>query len=125
MSRITKKKLDFTKESMLEILQECYNETHNIRTDTILLLNKWKPKASEIGDIAMIGKQIIDLIDKREKILGKKVEVVKIMKDIIYNDIKLIGKAEKKDSDGENTDLYSFAEELKQTIKDSKLKGLD
>jgi hypothetical protein len=120
MPRITKKRLAFTKDSMLEVLQECYYETHNIRQDTIILINKWKPKATEKEDIAMIGKQLVDLMTKRENVLGKKLEVVRIMKDIVYSDVKT-SKANTPNSNDENEDLYSFAEELKETIKNSKL----
>lgn len=120
MPRITKKKLSFSKESMLEVLQECYYETHNIRAEAIVLLNKWKSKAIEKEDIAMIGKSLVDLMTKRENVLGKKLEVVRIMKDVVYSDVKTSKSNATADTD-ENEDLYKFANELKDSIKNNKL----
>jgi hypothetical protein len=88
MPRIKRKKLKFTEDSVNELMQEVYNDNHNLRAQVISLFNKWEKEVKTSEGIAVIGKQIVDLITKQAQIQDKKIEILKILKQIVFDDSK-------------------------------------
>jgi len=88
MARIKRKKLQFNEESLNELIQEIYNDTHNIRSEIKTLFNKWGQKVNDPNEIAILGKAIIDLIGTEIKNNDHKVTLAKMMKDVVYKNAK-------------------------------------
>lgn len=84
MPRIKKKKLTFCEESLNELIQEIYNDTHNTRADIVTLFNKWGQKVNEPQEILMLSKAIIDLLNTVVKNNDHKVMLAKMIKDVVY-----------------------------------------
>lgn len=89
-------KIKFTEESVNDLFQECYNETHNIRAQIVSLLTNWKRaiKDSKLEEIATIGREIIQLIGQEDRVLNKKLEILKLLKEIVFDKKKMAEKAE-------------------------------
>ncbi len=112
MARPTRKKIKFTEESLNELAQEIYNESHNIKSKLGRLYSKWEIKVKEGGEIAAIGDQIIKLINAESKNQDQKLTLLKYLKDIIYSSEKL-----NQQSDGADNSVYSA--ELRNQIIDT------
>ena len=82
--RPKRKKIKFTEDSVNELLQEIYNDTHIIRTRIVRILTKWEAKIKENGEIAAMGDQIIKLISEEGKSQDKKIALLKILREIVY-----------------------------------------
>ena len=82
--RPKRKKIKFTEDSVNDLLQEIYNDTHIIRTRIVRILTKWEAKIKENGEIAAMGDQIIKLISEEGKSQDKKIALLKILRDIVY-----------------------------------------
>lgn len=93
MARKKRARLKFDEDSVNKLLQEIYDDTHNIRAKIIRLYNKWEVFATQGGEIAAIGDQIIKLISAEGKNQDQKIALLKYLKDVVY--------ADKKDSDNE------------------------
>lgn len=84
MPRPRRKKLKFNDEdSMNMLLQEIYDDTHNIRAQIKRLYTKWETKVKEEGHIAALGDQIIKLIGAEAKNQDQKIMLLKYLKDMI------------------------------------------
>jgi hypothetical protein len=95
MPRIKRKRLTFNEESLNELIQEIYNDTHNIRSDIKTLFNKWEAKVNDPNEIAILGKSIIDLINTDIKNNDHKVTLAKMLKDVVYRQQKDGGEVKK------------------------------
>ena len=95
MARIKRKKLGFNEESLNELLQEIYNDTHNTRSEIKTLFNKWGQKVNDPNEIAILGKSIIDLINTEIKNNDHKVTLAKMLKDVVYRQSKDSGEVSK------------------------------
>lgn len=85
MPRPSRKKLKFDEKSVNELLQEIYNDSHNIRAKITRLFTKWEKFAKEGGEIAAIGDQIIKLISAEAKNQDQKIMLLKYLKDVVFN----------------------------------------
>lgn len=83
MARRPRKKLKFDEESLNGLLQEIYDESHNIKAKIVRLFNKWEIKAKDGGEIAAFGDQIIKLINAEAKNQDQKIMLLKYLKDVI------------------------------------------
>lgn len=70
MGRPTKKEINLTKESMLALMQEIYNEIVEQRNTAIRIQNKMLTMMKEPEDMTMIG----PVIEKQQKIINDCVE---------------------------------------------------
>lgn len=70
MSRPKKKEVKFTKESVLSILQEVYNEIVEQRNTALRIQNKMLAMMKEPEDMTLIG----PVIEKQQKIINDCVE---------------------------------------------------
>ena len=84
MARTKRKQLKFDEESANKLLQEIYDESHNIKAEITRLFTKWEAKVKENGEVAAVGDQIIKLIMARGKNQDQKITLLKILKDIVY-----------------------------------------
>ena len=124
MARPKRKYLQFgNEESMNNLLQEIYNESHNIRAQVISLFNKWNKDVKEIGEVAAVGDKIAKLLVILSKNQDQKIVLLKHMKDSIYLDGKrndssgTISSANSLTTENKN-DLDAFVEKIKKQQKE-------
>jgi methionine salvage enolase-phosphatase E1 len=70
MGRPTKKEINFTKDSILTLMQEIYNELVEQRTTALRIQNKMLTMLKDPEDMTMIG----PVIEKQQKIVNDCVE---------------------------------------------------
>jgi len=87
MPRPKRKKLTFDEESVNKLLQEIYDESHNIKAKITRLFTKWETKVKESGEVAAIGDQIVKLIAAEAKNQDQKIMLLRYLKDVVF-DIK-------------------------------------
>lgn len=85
MARPTRKKLKFNEDSVNDLLQEIYNDSHNIKAKISRLFTKWERYAKEGGEIAAIGDQIVKLITAEAKNQDQKIMLLKYLKEVVFN----------------------------------------
>jgi hypothetical protein len=85
MPRPTRKKLQFTEESVNKLLQEIYDESHNIKAKITRLFTKWEAKVKESGEIAAIDDQIVKLIAAEAKNQDQKIMLLKYLKEVVFD----------------------------------------
>lgn len=95
MARIKRKRLKFNEESVNNLLQEIYNDTHNIRAKITRLFNKWETQVKENGEVAAVGDQIVKLIAAEAKNQDQKIMLLKYLKEVVFDKTK----TEKTDDD--------------------------
>ena len=82
MPRPTRKEINFTKESILALMQEIYNELVEQRNTAIRIQNKMLTMMKDPEDMTMIG----PVIEKQQKIINdcveKKINLSKIQSNI-------------------------------------------
>ena len=84
MARPRRKKIAFTEDSVNDLLQEIYNDSHNLKAKIVRLFNKWEVKAKEGGEIAAIGDQIIKVINAEAKNQDQKIMLLKYLKEVVF-----------------------------------------
>lgn len=116
MPRRSRIKVKFTEESVNEFLQEIYDESHILRTDITHLYNKWKTHVKEGADVAGIGKDIVGLLKARDNIIGRKVDLLKVVKDIVFKE-KNVGKNTETDTpDISDTDKSKLLDAIQEQL---------
>ena len=85
MARPKRKKLKFNEESVNDLLQEIYNDSHTIKQKITRLFTKWEKHAKEGGEIAAIGDQIAKLINAEAKNQDQKIMLLKYLKEVVFN----------------------------------------
>lgn len=86
MARPQRKKLKFDEDSVNKLLQEIYDDTHNIRAKITRLFTKWEQKVKEGGEISAIGDQIVKLIAAEAKNQDQKIMLLKYLKEVVFKD---------------------------------------
>ena len=84
MPRPKRKKLKFDEESVNMLLQEIYDESHNIRAEIKRLFRKWETKAKDEGHVAAFGDQIVKLITAEAKNQDQKIMLLKYLKEVVF-----------------------------------------
>ena len=121
MPRKKKTKLTFTEESVNEYMQEIYNDSFKLNSKINILFNKWEAKVKEGGEVAAMGDQIVKLIASMAKNQEQKIQILKILKDIVFVDSKIEGGAQKDDKI-DQTQLQELADKaIKELTKDGKM----
>lgn len=123
--RPTRRKLSFDEASVNNLLQEIYNESHNVKAKIIRLFTKWELKVKEGGEIAAIGDQIVKLIAAEAKNQDQKIMLLKYLKEVVFDNKAPSGKINMKPEEtGDVTterrnELLSFVEaEIEKKGKD-------
>lgn len=113
--RPVRKKIKFTEDSVNDLLQEIYNDTHVIRAKITRLFTKWETKINDAGEVAAIGDQIIKLIAEEGKTQDKKISLLKILREIVFANKKAAEITSKKDNDEvtdeRRSELYDIIEQ--------------
>ena len=84
MPRPQRKRLKFDEESVNKLLQEIYDESHNIKAKITRLFTKWEIKVKEGGEIQAIGDQIVKLIAAEAKNQDQKIMLLKYLKEVVF-----------------------------------------
>ena len=82
--RPTRKQIKFDEDSLNELYQEIYDDSHNIKAKIVRLFTKWETRVKEGGEIAALGDQIVKLIAAEAKNQDQKIMLLKYLKDIVY-----------------------------------------
>jgi len=85
MARPKRKKLEFNEESVNMLLQEIYDESHNIKAKITRLFMKWETKVKESGEVAAIGDQIVKLIAAEAKNQDQKIMLLRYLKEVVFD----------------------------------------
>lgn len=85
MPRPPRRRLLFDEESVNKLLQEIYDETHNIKAKLNRLFTKWEQKVKEGGEIAAIGDQIVKLIAAEAKNQEQKIMLLRYLKEVVFD----------------------------------------
>jgi len=86
MPRIKRNKIKFDEESANNLLQEIYNDSHNIRAKITMLFRKWEKYVDDESKIAVLGEQIVKLIQAEAKNQDQKLLLLKFLKEVAYKD---------------------------------------
>jgi hypothetical protein len=127
MPRPIRKRLTFDEDSVNKLLQEIYDETHNIKAKLNRLFTKWEQKVKEGGEIAAIGDQIVKLIAAEAKNQDQKIALLKYLKEVVFDNkttgnAPIVGKKEDEEkviSTDTRNELLDFVQ--KEVEKRSKL----
>lgn len=84
MARPKRKQLGFNEESVNKLLQEIYDESHNIKARINRLFNKWETQVKETGEVAAIGGEIVKLIAAEAKNQDQKIMLLKYLKEVVF-----------------------------------------
>ena len=116
MPRPIRKKLKFDEDSVNNLLQEIYNDSHNIKAKITRLFTKWESKVKDGEDIAILSKSVTDLINAEIKNQDQKIMILKYLKEVVF--------AKDKNTDDSNDRLIldkdAKAELLKMVKESSK-----
>lgn len=85
MARPKRKQLKFDEESVNKLLQEIYDESHNIKSKITRLFTKWETKVKESGEVAAIGDQIVKLIAAEAKNQDQKIMLLRYLKEVVFD----------------------------------------
>ena len=115
MSKPKKKQILFTKDSILTLMQEIYNELVEQRTTAIRIQNKMVSMMKEPEDMTLIG----PVIEKQQKIINdcveKKLSLSKLQSSIW----------EKQNSKEESFDITEMDDDILNNLIDREINGGD
>ena len=86
MPRRPRMKLKFDEASVNLLLQEIYDDNHNLRAKLTALINKWEVKIKDEGHIAALGDQIVKLFNTQVKNQDQKIILLRYLKEVVYRD---------------------------------------
>ena len=84
MPRPKRKQLKFDEDSVNSLLQEIYNDSHNIKAKIARLFTKWEQKVKEGGEIAALGETIAKLIVAEAKTVDQKLVLLRYLKEVVF-----------------------------------------
>jgi hypothetical protein len=123
MARIKRKKIEINEQSLQDLMQETYNDAHQIRSTIVALFNNWNSKVKEAGEIAAIGKEIVNLINALARNQDQKINLMKVLSDILKSKNDLNSKTQSKnDSEGE-TLSDDAKDNLRKMIEEARERG--
>jgi len=103
MPRPTRKRLQFNEESVNKLLQEIYDDSHNIKAKITRLFTKWEIKIKENSEVAAIGDQIVKLIAAEAKNQDQKIMLLRYLKEVVFENKSGGPSDSQKSEDKENT----------------------
>lgn len=126
MPRIKRKRIELNENSLQELMQETYNDAHQIRSTIVALFNNWNSKVKELGEVAATGKEIVALINALARNQDQKITLMKVLSDIIYknNNSNQSGNQSKSTSDNDGESLSEDAKNaLRKMIEEASERG--
>lgn len=121
MPRRKKKKIQFTEDSVNEYMQEIYDDSFKLNSKINILFTKWEAKVKEGGEVAAMGDQIVKLIAAMAKNQEQKIQILKILKDIVFVDSKIEG-GNQKDEKIDQSKIKELADmAIAELIKDGQM----
>jgi len=84
MPRPQRRQIKFDEQSANALLQEIYNDSHNIRAKIARLFTKWEQQIKENGEIAAVGETIAKLIVAEAKTVDQKLLLLRYLKEVIF-----------------------------------------
>lgn len=84
MPRSKRKQIKFTEDSLNDLYQELYNDSHNFKAEVRTILAKWSPYIKDEGNVAGMGKDIVNLMNAIARTNDQKIILLKILKDIVF-----------------------------------------
>jgi hypothetical protein len=127
MARIKRKTVELNEDSLKNLIQEVYNDSHQIRSTIVALFNNWNSKVKEQGEIAATGKEIVNLINALARNQDQKINLIKVLNDIVFvKTDKKSGEDSKKSTSTANGegDLSEEAKaSLRKMIEEAKERG--
>jgi hypothetical protein len=100
--RPIRRKLKFDEESVNNLLQEIYNESHNIKAKIARLFTKWELKVKETGEVQAIGDAIVKLIAAEAKNQDQKIMLLRYLKEVVFDNKVNDGSYPRKSEDSGN-----------------------
>lgn len=127
MPRSKRKQIKFTEDSLNDLYQELYNDTHNFKAEVRVILAKWSPYIKDEGNVAGMGKDIVNLMNAIARTNDQKIILVKILKDIVFAKKGIIDQSNNSNdnseqvtlSDDAKKELMRMADEARKTIENS------
>ncbi len=124
MARIKRKTLEIDEKTFKALLQETYNDAHQIRSTIIALFNNWNSKIKEQGEIAATGKEVVALINALARNQDQKITLMKVLGDILYTKNKTGNTADQSKSANTENELSEDAKgQLRKMIEEAREKG--
>lgn len=121
MPRKKRQKIKFTEESVNDFMQEVYDQSFKLEAKINMLFAKWEAKVKEGGEIAAMGDTVVKVIAAMAKNQEQKIQILKILKDIVFVDSKIEGGAAK-DEKIDQTELQKLADKaIAELTRDGKL----
>ena len=118
MARIKRKTLELDEKTLKGLMQETYNDAHQIRSTIIALFNNWNSKIKEQGEIAATGKEVVALINALARNQDQKITLMKVLSDILYVKNKTGNSADQGKSGNSENELSEDAKsELRKMIE--------
>lgn len=125
--RPVRKRIKFDEDSLNELMQELYDDSHNIKAKITRLFTKWELKVKEGGEIAAIGDQIVKLIAAEAKNQDQKIMLLKFLKEIVFdksggnNNTNSQGKKSEDNEEISADDRNALLKMVKETLNEKKL----
>ena len=91
--RPVRRRLTFDEESANKLMQEIYDESHNLKAKITRLFTKCELKIKEGGEIQAIGDAIIKLIAAEAKNQDQKLMLLKFLKEVVFDNSVKAGNA--------------------------------
>lgn len=124
MARVKRKAIKFTEESLNELYQELYNDTHNYKAQVTAILARWSPLIKDEGNIAAMGKDVVNLMNAIARTNDQKIVLVKILKDIVFAKNE-IGDSNPNNSNPDQVTLSDEAKMELMRMADDARKGIE
>jgi len=126
--RPVRKKLLFDEESVNKLLQEIYEDTHNIKAKITRIMTKWELKIKDAGEIQALGDSIVKLITAESKNTDQKIMLLKYLKEVVFDRTKQVAPTDTSSENGDVSDdrrnhlleLVNEAMELKEIENNKK-----
>jgi hypothetical protein len=83
-----RKKISLDVDTLQRVLDECYYETNDLKHEITNLYTIWNAKVGDINEIAVVGKDVVKLLDQRDKLIDKKLRVAQQIHTIISDKTK-------------------------------------
>lgn len=118
MARIKRKSIELNEKSVKDLMQETYNDAHQIRSTIVALFNVWNSKVKEQGEIAATGKEIVSLINALARNQDQKIALMKVLSDIVFvKDKSNSGNNNNSKSQATSDDNETLSEEAKNNLR--------
>lgn len=117
MARIKRKRIELNENSLKELMQETYNDAHQIRSTIIALFNNWNSKVKELGEVAATGKEIVALINALARNQDQKITLMKVLSDIIYVKDKNASSGQSKNTSSNDDSTETLSEQAKTDLR--------